>query len=591
MVLSESRIEELAWCNPAQTEALAILQDERLLQVSTAISRLGMQSDEAALAVAPGAYWLNQLPAADKKAALSHPQVAIWADYCTAWCADPSFLQHLYYYQSVAAAAAIRADHPFPSLTIPIQKEGAYLPGLGRAVFRNPNAAGQMAQVRYSSEGHITIAFGSETVHPPRLGEQEMRPGWQPARFLSAGVVSVELDDSSPSFYRMTNLEGASLAPRLTQEEFNHWAQLFEEAWDVLGTHLPQYQESIAATLRTLVPLRSEIFRASRAQTLGSIALSLPDDPWSLGQALASDSQKNILLALDRIVPLYDHHLDQARYAVPNLSLPVSFRRQLLSLHTHTATIDVLAARCKALAEGSPEYRLAFVEYTQWRDRYAELAAEVRRSPFLTTAGKVVIETLAIDQGRFSRDALHGPEEASLLARRLNFDEATCWRLRNLRPNQDQIAALAADIMEDGDGSTPFIRQIDVTLYPDYHRISGSYARKRLLFRDASSNRQVHHHPGDIALAGGLILEARRHYLDTIQDEQPLAAAEAWAGLAMTYTEDDPDQATHRALRCFPEIVHAVYVTLASEGRYVYPLSITRRIGELMNLTTEIVRE
>ncbi|HSX06796.1 MAG TPA: HEXXH motif-containing putative peptide modification protein [Candidatus Saccharimonadia bacterium] len=596
MRLSEEQIESLVWCGQAQADVLPDLINERTAVNKQAVSILSMISEENQDILAPAAALLSQVPEEARQQALSHPQVGLWADYCLRNRSNPS--NPVGHYRSIAAGAAIKASLPFDSFPVPIQRNGAvWLAGIGRAVFRDPDLRYGNALVNHDANGQISITAGTETVYPPSPDDTASQANWQSLRYLKIGSHDFELDDVSPELFRMFRMEGGiSLSSRLGDAEVSAWQRTVNEAFKFLEEYLPQYRDSIIQTLRAIIPLnRGRHYIASRTQTLGSIGLVRVTDPWFTVRALVDESQKGIFKTLQDLYPTYSSAFEGVAFHSPNLDLPVTFGGLLQSLYGHAPAVEVLAAKCRSLPEGSEQYKRAYIEYAQWRNRYPDLASTVRRSPFLTSVGKTIVDSLVIGQERFKKGGNTQVPELDAIADTLNRDQYLCWRLRNLHPNTATIYDIASHILEaptTGYEGCEVINRVN----PGFRNVWGNYKRKELLLSKTEGN-QIQ--PGDIAnnlFAKGKHAEARALFAATIRDivytTQDMSggfiysansAAESWAGLAITYDVDSNDPA-RRALHMFPEVVYGVYEALMSQGYQIDPLRLARTLGLLPNL-------
>jgi HEXXH motif-containing protein len=334
---------------------------------------------------------------------------------------------------ALAAVAAIRAGISF-AIEVPVRDDAACLPGLGR-VLTDGSINGKAAPV--SGDGHTATACGVPLAAdgvPLAAG-----PRWQPLRRLTAELdglrLAVMLDDIDP--HRSMSLPAA---PRLRGVEVDTWHHWLAVAWDILVRHHREYAQAIAIGLTAIVPLAAgrhhRGLNATSREAFGAIAISPPADARTLAVALLHEFQHAKLYAVMNMIEL--HHLDEARLYAPWRQDPRPLDGLLHGAYAHLGVVDFW--RVQAAGPGTPYPGFARFEYARWSASTRQAIGTLLGSGALTDAGECFV--LGMRQ-RLLGLADPVPGEPEALAELARADHRLGWRLRNIRPDDAAVGALA----------------------------------------------------------------------------------------------------------------------------------------------------
>ena len=302
--------------------------------------RLGAASGDLGRAAADGWQLLRELDAEYPHAVrevLTYPYVRAWAER---W--DPHgnggtdlALAHL---GGIAAAAALRAGIE-ATVTVPVQAGAIHLPTIGAAAVAA--TTGSLVSVRIAASG-VGLADG--------VG------AWQPVRrFVGAGL-AITVDDVDP----FRDCRGWAPAERLTAAAWEASQRALSAAVTRLGAEVPAYVEVIRAGLRSVVPIAAgpEGTRqsGSAGRAFGAVALTLPDDPGSLGELLLHEMQHVKLGALIAMYDLFEPD-DGSRYSVPWRPDPRPFEGALHGAYAHLGVAELWRIRVLAAPDERAEKR------------------------------------------------------------------------------------------------------------------------------------------------------------------------------------------------------------------------------------------
>nr|WP_018502579.1 HEXXH motif domain-containing protein [Parafrankia discariae] len=398
----------------------------------------------------------------ETEAVLLHPPVGIWLHHCLrrlrprpAGGTRP-IEDDLGYLGGVVAAMGLRAGAVVDVstrvraglVTVPTYGQVRLDAPRGWARLRSGPAATLTVDTAFD---HVKLRLGPPPApaSPSREGSRDQawpedRPDdrWRPVRVLRAGVTAgqppVLLEDVDP-FRTAGALEPA---PRLTAAEFGRWRVLFEEAWGRLARDHPHRVHAVAAVLRGLVPLASSTERgavsASSLQAFGSVLLSTPADGAGLLVSLIHEVQHSKLAALDDITPLTTRRSPAVHYSPWRLD-----PRPLEGLlHGAYAFVAVAAHWYERFQLGSGRGALlAAHEFVWCRESVRQAVTTLEASDVLTVAGRRLAAGIVRQLRQWQDVAV--PEPAAWLGRLQATDCRLRWRLRNLVPRPELIAACA----------------------------------------------------------------------------------------------------------------------------------------------------
>lgn len=512
----------------------------------------------------PGLDLLIEVQRADPAAVttvLRYPFTGSWLAYCLRILdegAGAALGAELGQLGALAAVAAIRAGISF-AIDVPVRDDAVCLPGLGR-VLTDGSLNGKSATV--SGDGHTTTACGVPLAAegaPLAAG-----PHWQPLRRLTAEVdglrLVVVLDDIDP--HRSMTLPAA---PRLCSIEVDTWHHWLAVAWDILVRHHREYAQAIAIGLTAIVPLAAgphhRGLNATSREAFGAIAISPPADAHTLAVALLHEFQHAKLYALMNMIEL--HHRDEARLYAPWRQDPRPLGGLLHGAYAHLGVVDFW--RVQAARPGIPYPGFARFEYARWSASTGQAIGTLLGSGALTDVGERFV--LGMRQ-RLLGLADPAPGEHIALADLARADHRLGWRLRNIRPDETAVSALARAWLA---GATPR-GPISLEIIDGGSRL-GANDRLDLLFTRlrepaelAAMAARIGADRPDVDLVTGDVTAAVAGYRARISaDPSDLSS---WAGLVLGLrrTGRCPD-----ALLDGPEVVYAVYNRLVREAAATVP--------------------
>ena len=258
-----------------------------------------------------------------------------------------------------ALAAAAHAGHP-AELPVPPDTAAVYLPGIGRIA---------------TIGGKAAVGNGGE----PILLTQR-------SRYLRAGengpeVLLEDLDDERDAFHLPP-------ACRLSDEDFARWAVHYESARRLIEQRYPEYDGTLSAGLRALVPLRpspdGHAASATARHAFGALSLAPAPDPEVFALLLMHEFQHVKLGALLDLFDLYDVS-DTRLYYAPWREDPRPFEGLLQGTYAHVAVVDYWRGRAE-LADPAAQ-----VHFARWRDQTWQALETLEASGSLTEIGRRLV--------------------------------------------------------------------------------------------------------------------------------------------------------------------------------------------------------
>lgn len=371
-----------------------------------------------------------------------HPHIGVWVTSCLRHLVTGSKIprEDMGHLGGIAAAAAIRAGRGF-EVTAYARDGWVMLPTYGAVLVGDIDG---WCRVRSGSEGsriEITAPGTGLPLRAQDLADRESAT-WRPIRRIEAAADGVtfaaEIDDIDP--YRCDGQ--LAVADRLAPRILEAWERHLAHAWRLLVEQDREHAAALADGVHVIVPLRSTDvaaeLSASHPEGVGSVAMTPPTDPLSLGLALVHEFQHNKLTALFDLVALVEVSRD-ARFHAPWRSDP----RPLWGLLHGTYAFLGLAVFWESvrgrLRDWDPEANedWAQFEFAHARFQVESAIEELLGADGLHSPGRWFVQTMQrrlLDLARLDVPAL--PLESARLA---CLDHERSWRLRNVRLDATRV--------------------------------------------------------------------------------------------------------------------------------------------------------
>jgi HEXXH motif-containing protein len=502
---------------------------------------------------------------------LVHPHVGAWLAICLkrliradhdrsprpVW-ADLGYLGAI----SIAAAVATRTEL---EAAVPAYNGWAFIPTIG-SVRVSDEPGWEMTPVQCLADGTMKTAGDGRLIVPGHADGDlhEVRR----LRASSDGLaIDLELDDLDP--YR--DCHGLGASNRLSDDEVERWGRMLVAAWEILAARHPDTAQSMKQELVTLVPLAvrgvSGISATSR-HAPGAVTLTPPRDGISFACSLVHELQHTKLCLFMELAPLGDIAVGQLFYS-PWRDDPRPLTGLVHGLYAAVAVANFWRIEYQLGYIGS----IASFEHARARlqiEAGLNSLAQIRPLP----DSRAAIVTAVRDVAAVTLDAPVPPYYA-WLARDITLDHAVRWRLRNLRPSDHDVEALAT-LWLTGRSPEPSSGQVTFANAGESFTVD---TRLRLihgeLLRNASHRNhsiqppaeQMEASDSDIRLLSGDYGAAAAAYESDIKTGAQVP--EAWAGLAVA-ARGRGDEAAG-ALISRPELVRAVYENLACKAATAPP--------------------
>lgn len=455
---------------------------------------------------------------------------------------------------ALAAAAAIRAGLCFEA-RIPVRNGEAILPTLGMARLQGAEPW-SVADVHADTDGVRVIGATGE-VHLPADPSAD-GPGWWGLRRLMTPDdgrprLEVRLDDLDP--YR--DLHEPVFAERLEYEEVEIWANLLDDAWELILECVPTLADGFSDGFDSLVPRPAAPFQylsGSSSETFGSAVIARPPNAKLLASALVHEFQHSRLHALMQLVPLHDEDRAERFY-----TLWRNDPRPLGGVIHGIYAFFGMTAFWRALANRQGDRR-AWFEFAYGRLGTWRSLTEVRSDPKLNQHGRRFLDGVADRLGPWREEVV--PENIAALAENAAIDHYSGWRLRHMRPNAGAVALLTNGWLNGT--PTPVALQTD---QPPVSEPDGEWTGSRTELIRLRLDEPARFHdvwptvPGaieaDLAYVSGQASEAADGYEAELESEPD--SVTAWAGLGLARSAQEPTGPDARALITYPEVVRAVH--------------------------------
>lgn len=475
---------------------------------------------------------------------LGHPHVGSWAARCLRQLSNEPGLEEpdLGHLGAIAVSAAILAGYAC-RVTLRARNGTVMLPGLGRAL-----VSGDRATVTVGEEGQAVIESGGQMI--ALIDPRSDGPGWQALRVLTLGDRRLLLDDLDPN----RSYDPYPLPGRLTQSEVACWQDRLDEGWRLLSTHHPGYAAALHVGLKSLVPIGQRTddrnVSATSGDAFGAVAASTPSDGVALAVALIHEFQHTKLCAIGDIEPLVERR-DGPLFYAPWRPDPRPAGALLHGIFAHMAVADFWRVHRSVAAPR--EQLLANVEFARWLRQTRHAVGLLAENDTLTGAGRRLLARVTTHLTGWLAEQV--PPPALRLAEEASADHLNAWRLRNLRPDPDDIERLVRDWVS-GRPARGMVR----TRLLDPPRTTSGSARMELLYarlRDPARFEAEYagsRNAPDMAWARGDRVLAARGYLAELNADPARLAA--WTGLGLA-------AGRRSVLSRGPEVAYALYHRLA----------------------------
>lgn len=362
-----------------------------------------------------------------------YPPFGVWLHRMVASTKDRGLLDDIGYLNTVAGAAAIRADVPC-DLTLPVWHGVIVLPTVGRLKL-STSFPTSVARLQHStSETRVTALHGRVSMTVDTATATDLfRPAPAHSTTANSRTLSVWIDDTDP--YR----EFREPAPphETSPSKLLEWRKLLDEAWHLLASHHPVWAEELGAGVRVLTPATAGGF--SSAGAVGSIAVTPGLSASAMAEAFVHEFQHSKLNAMSRLVPLTT---DDARdhYYAPWRPDPRPLPGMLHGIFAFASGAEFWLA-----TESSAERNDRVTEFQiSYYHRQLDFAlASLAGAAKLTDHGR---ELVAAVRHRMTACS-SAPVDADIRAitDRMVIDNHALWRLRNVQPDPAGIQALVDD--------------------------------------------------------------------------------------------------------------------------------------------------
>lgn len=349
--LPEGAFAELS-AGPGNVAAMTSLADShwsviRALTLKVA-SGLDDGGDDLRRAAAEGWELLSALDTEHPRAVreiLTYPFVQAWAMRCLSRARSGDFDLDRAHLAGLAASVALRAGYS-AELAVPVRDGSVFLPGVGALVV----------------DGGTKRTLGVR-VSPAGLSVRADTGGWSTVRRVTAGGMSVSVDDVDP----FRDCQAWPVAERLPPTEWEAWRLALTAAARQITAEIPAYGRVIDTGLRSVVPMRpgGEGHRQSGTarRAFGAVAVVLPDSVDTLSELLVHEMQHVKLTALCELLDLFDQ-ADGTLFTVQWRSDRRPIESVLHGTYAHLAVAELWRSRSRRAPRG--QARRHFLMYRSW---------------------------------------------------------------------------------------------------------------------------------------------------------------------------------------------------------------------------------
>lgn len=467
-----------------------------------------------------------------------------------------------------AAAAAVAARVPF-RLDVPLEHGQVFLPGLGQADLSHlaPGEFG-IATVHGGLDALTVQVPGGSLQIPLPLSQDHDH--WQAIPVLEAvaasgPVLRVSLDWLDPAPQRV----GLPTPMRLSAADLTEWEKLIGAAWQVLADDHPDAAATLAAGLKTLIPLvgdGSGPTAGSSSDGFGAAATVLLPDPADFASALLHEFMHSALNGLMHLVELCRRDPQGSTYYAPWRDDPRPLRGMLHGAYAFSAVTRFWQVRLH-LDEGDAARR-AELEFAIWRRHTRSVLDQLAVSQGLTEWGTRMVQRLQEQAEGWDQQAVSA--EAERLARLAAGSHLATWRAHHVQVDQDWTeraakAWLAGDLAPRATAAAiatdATARGLSAVLTLARSAYAPTITALPALIETAQ---RLDETGADRLLVQGADAAAAARYLARIDEDPDDARPWGGLGIALATPETGQNDSSAVLLQQHPERVRAVYRRLRS---------------------------
>ncbi|MFE4455803.1 HEXXH motif domain-containing protein [Nocardia tengchongensis] len=465
--------------------------------------------------------------------------IPLWAD-----CAYLGWL---------AAALAVRC-RPVGAARVVIRGGVVMLPGLGLARLADGDYCGD-AEVRWNRSGAIGFDWDGGVLDITSAAEPS-QPAWEPLRSMRAREDEPEiwLDDIDP--FRALSPRYAG-APRLDQAQVDRWRRDLSGAWELLGDYLPALRHS----LRSVAPLTADPRFDASSHTdpsgVGCVYTTAAADQCQLALTLIHEIQHTKFNLLIDQLELFTPD-PQCRFYAPWRDDPRPILGLLHGIYAFFGVTDFWRAHRFSDCHGSLQ---AHADFALWRTQVGGALRQALGSGLLSMVGEAFFGNLEAAVRQWSEEDV--PAAARIAAEEAATLHQTFWQTRNLVPDPDGIAELAAR----WSAGRPPIAPLPASTLIDQQHIHETHrglplATRLAIIEPGAANAISGLSDGDHAYLAGYLTEAVSQYSRDLRAD-PLCP-QAWAGIGLAGRKIYGELA-FRVLRERADVVARLYEVLGPD--------------------------
>jgi len=516
-----------------------------------------------------------RLSAADKM--LASPLFGAWLDRIAQAVHNPSgdpleamrtVSRRIGYIGNYAIAAALTGGEDAEE-SVRLKNGHVMIPELGRAALNGDENSWVKAEV---ANGALTLTSSQAHVVMYQDVMHTATEAWEPLRYIGPDDCKVALNDIDPN----RKIFRYPVAERLDDAQFNLWNTTFNEAWDCLQKYDPYMARIVQASLNTIVPAPPEPLTHGKSMAAGAafgvIGINENRDPFRLASHLVFGTRKHLLIALRGESPELYHPEDNSLATLP-VYPPSREGHGIAPFLQDDSFVNIGLARFFSGLTGQDDPTLrAYGElsFTRWYAEARQNLDALHASGYVLDANRELVAALEEEMAALAPRFNAMPNAAKQAVEVHTYDRYLSWRVHNITPDR-QVVAHLRNVWLHGSSCPNIIVPCELsksiaaythlgqrnryvlaevrTKEPDFFTAVTTTDRQEFFATSTA---------GDVAFARSDICNARRYFAATIR-QQP-SSAEAWAGLALTFTSETSASAC--VLTRQPELVTALYAAI-----------------------------